>query len=612
MEDTKIHKYFVLKIYNPIIAAVKTYKSSNKIVKIGSSEECDLQIFLPSLLPIHIVVDFEKHKITAVGNNVHCDTVPVLQGTSVSFNNDSVVRVHSIFMVFLVVESLQKIDAYDAKITSVASRFKEYSPVLKITHNTDTLGNSIVDGRKAEEMKQQSENKQFLDNVYERELGDFSKTPPIHSSSKQVEKHEWKDKGNEATAKVVDKMAVERMMVGRTEEEIKKAFNIQPSPEMLEAAIHRKLENLQQEANNVLDGDINIPINKPRHPDLGEIAIDNDLLRQAEKDIKSAGQELTRDKVLEAEVNSLEKLKNNITDNIKEEIREEISYILQEEAKDHVEKAVEKCLQAPKFTQVISKSENETKDVPKGQTRKQEEKGLGPNELEVIKQEPNGEFVAKRKKMAEEQKPENILPFTNKTGKSLPRSESQNGKKEPKHTDSKELKKSGSKSKKQDQEEHGKDVEKKSGRQKADKKDDKMIKSSKPNKKKHNEEDVEGHDSQDEPRMTAKKSRDMKQDGSKDDKDAHTKSSRQKETKGNKGGTVVEKKPDNKKENKRSVKKSKDDTQDTKRFDKEKTNANVKSDRQRESTNKKTEDDKKNKKTSGRPTRKAAVASKKK
>lgn len=568
MEDTKTHKYFVLKIYNPIVAAVKTYKSSSKIVKIGSSEECDLQIFLPSLLPIHIVVDFEQQKITAVGNDVHCDTVPVLQGTSVSFSNDSVVRVHSIFMIFLVVESLQKVAAYDAKITSAASRFKEYSPVLKITHNADTLGNSIADECKKKEMKQQKENGQLLDSLYQKELGEFSKIPPIQSSAKHIERYQSEGKSADATARAMDKTTVEKMVIEKTAEEFKEAFDAQPSPEMLEAAIHKKLESLHQEANSVLDGDINIPINKPRHPDLGEIAIENDLLRQAESEIKST--ELTREKVLEAEVNSLEKLKNNITDNIKEDIRDEISQILQDEAKDHVEKAVEECLQAPKFAEVISKSVNEAKDVSKGQAQKQKERKLGPDELEVVEQNSSGEFVTKRTKMAKEQMPENTLPFTNKTGKSLPLPEDRTGNKEPERTGREKLNKNGSKS----------------------------------SKKKPDEKDV-----QKESKRPVKKNKDEK-GGDKNSRGSLMKADRQKEI--NEGKAKTEEKPGNQKKGARLNKKNRDSSQGTKKPSKEEKDTSMKPNRKKEPTEKKTEDDKKSTKASTRPIRRAAAASKKK
>lgn len=108
-------------------------------MKMGSSEECDLQIFLPSLLPVHIVVDFMESRVTAVGNDVHCNTIPVLPGNGITLNNDSTVRILRVFVIFLIMDALDEANIYDIKIEMAPPRLKEYSPALKIAHRVDSL-----------------------------------------------------------------------------------------------------------------------------------------------------------------------------------------------------------------------------------------------------------------------------------------------------------------------------------------------------------------------------------------------------------------------------------------------------------------------------------------
>lgn len=318
----------ILKIYNPIVSSVRTYRAKNTSVKIGSSEDCDLQIYLPSLLPIHIVVNFEDRKIAAMGNDVYCDTVPIIQGTTLQFSNDSIVRIHNIFMMFLSLESVENVEKYDDRILAASSRFKEYAPILKIAHKDSTMSSDINRDIKPESfdinqvsssMKELTNNNSvLLADSYKKELGEFSEMPHI------------------APSNMIDDNTVIKKVIEETEEEFKKEYNTAPSPTMLEAAIQKKIDVIDQEVKEILENDPNIHISKPHRPDLGAIAIENDVLMQAEAAIDRS----IADKVLEAEINSLEQLKNNITDNIKEEI----SQMIQEETREQVERAIKEQL----------------------------------------------------------------------------------------------------------------------------------------------------------------------------------------------------------------------------------------------------------------------------
>jgi len=343
-------RLYILKIYNPIIGAVKTYKCDSSVMKIGSGTNCGLQITLPSLRQVHITTDFEEQKITAGGNGVHCDRAPVPQGTSAVFTNDSIVRIHNLLMIFLVVDTLEGLEVYDERIIQAASRFKEYSPVLRIEHNKDALGSSICD-----EGALKKSNGDLLDNLYDKELGEFSQIAPIGISNTDAYE---RDETLLATNTVLEK----------TRKEFEDIYKVEPSPEVLEAAIHKKLDDIKDEVHEVLEGDVDISLTKKHHTDLGEIAVENDLLVQAEQGIHS---------VHDADMNSLEQLKNSITDNIKEEIREEITQMMQVEAKINVEREVEECLQNPKFVEVLAKTIQMSPNMTK-------EDGIENDEIEEL------------------------------------------------------------------------------------------------------------------------------------------------------------------------------------------------------------------------------------
>lgn len=342
---------FILKIYNPILSAVKTYKTKKNTIKIGSCKECDFQIFLPSLLTVHIVVDFMTRQITAVGNDVHCDTIHIAKGSSAEFTNDSIVRVHSIFMILLAIDnvddaSLEALEIYDEKIAAAASRFKEYSPVLQISPNTSTFENGIILGAE-----------------YEKGLGEFSKMPPITPLT------EMNEKGD-----VIDPA---RNLLEKAENDFMKEFNAKPTSEMLEAVINKKMEVIKNEIDDVINGNMNIPLAKPLYHDLGEIAIENEILRDAMNDIHDNED---KKEIVEAEITTLERLKNEITDTIKEEVREEISQMMQDEAKEQVVKAVEECLQMTKFTDAITVAVSEVNKSTEEITKPKDETVLDAEE----------------------------------------------------------------------------------------------------------------------------------------------------------------------------------------------------------------------------------------
>lgn len=337
MEKTEHTKLFILKIYNPVIGAVKTYRNDKRTVKIGSGSGCDLQIMLPSLRQVHITADFEDRKITAVGNNVHCDNVPLAPGTSTTFSNNSIIRIHSIFMMFFVVDNLEELSPYDEGIVQEASRFKEYSPVLRIEHNVDTLGSSI-----GEDGLLKRDNGDMIDRLYERELGEMSKIQPIKRDSADG----CPIPGTSmSTGEIHEPVVSGKTALDRAKIEFEEEYKVSPPPEVIEAVIHKKLDDIKEEVHEALVGDVNIAMAKKPQSDLGEIAIDNDLLVQAERE--------AQEEVLKADIDTLEQLKSSITDNIKEEIREEIAQIVKEEARSNVEREVEECLLNPKFVDVI-------------------------------------------------------------------------------------------------------------------------------------------------------------------------------------------------------------------------------------------------------------------
>lgn len=587
MVDNKLEKVYVLKLFNPIVAAVKTYNILKSVVKVGSNEECDLQIFLPSLLPVHIVVDFEEHKITAIGNDVHCDTIPIAPGSSSAFSNDSVIRIHGIFMIFLELNTIEESNSYDLKIEQAASRFKEYSPVLKISHRVDSLGNSILD-----DLNQTNENGTALNNMYENELGEFSKITPIEKKGMIAN-----------SAKIIEK----------TQEEFKDMFKTEPSPEIVEAVIHKKIENIQKEVNNVLEGDVNIPLNKVNHPDLGEMAIENDLLRQAEKEIESnsnnsIANNSSGDKIAEADINSLEILKNTITDNIKEEFREEIAQMIQEEAKDHVERAVEECLKSQKFAYVIGRSVEENKNDNK-------EGEIKSNEILTPENDSAGNFEVKRQKLQPK------FAQTDQTGQLLEadnKKENEDDKREDmkEEADVKDAKKKDMKeetnfkdAKKDDMKEdpniedkkkekvNKKDIEVDTKDEKKEKEDKKDTKAS---KKASNESNKEKKDKEDDVKKAKKENKETKKTSNESTEDKEldvseqkdeNKSDSKKKTRSNKKAIDE---PEQKQEKKTNLKNKK--TAESKVDESKKTNAK----------SKKKEDEGK-----GRPKRKASVKTKK-
>lgn len=221
----------LIKIFNPILAAVKTYRTSAQVVKIGSGDSADLQIFLPSLQTEHIIVNLDEQKVMAVGNDVHCDAVPLPPGSSQHFNNDSVIRIHSIFMGFYKPGGAFNSSAYDKNLISAASRYREFSPIFKIVHcNCQDNDDLDVEGSMAiGDSERHLQASETITSFYEREVGHVSSVPPIESPM-----GEFLDQSSLSPAS----KAIEA-----TRKEFEEIYRTKPSDKILEAAIERKLED---------------------------------------------------------------------------------------------------------------------------------------------------------------------------------------------------------------------------------------------------------------------------------------------------------------------------------------------------------------------------------
>lgn len=328
----------LIKIFNPVLAAVKTYRCSTQVIKIGSGDSVDLQIFLPSLQAEHIVVDLDEQKVTAIGNDVHCNTAPLSPGSSSHFNNDSVIRIHNIFMGFYKPNDTFSSSACDKKLILAASQYKEFSPVFRIVHckcqdGDDFIENGIVTG----DSEIQTQTSSAMSSLYEKEVGDVFAMPSILPEDSQ-------------------NLSPSSKAIEGTRKEFEEVYHVKPSDEILEAAIEKKIEAVSEKTIEVLEGTVDIPLVRQTHGDLGAMAIDNSILQKAKTEIQEGAD---RDRILEAEINSVDMLKNRITDNIKDEMRESISKVVQEEVQDKVDTAVKECIQSSKITDAIAEQVTE-------------------------------------------------------------------------------------------------------------------------------------------------------------------------------------------------------------------------------------------------------------
>lgn len=330
------NKLYVIKTTNPITFNIMTYKGHKPIISVGSDDTCDLILSLPSIAPIHLIVNYLEKKVKAIGNDVHCDTITLLPDNTMNFTNKSLLSIHNIFMMFLFVEenedSLKEMEECDVKLRIAASKYTHYSPYLKIAHSNDHKEfNMPADFQRNAEM-----NREDLDEKYKKELGDFSEMPLLAHMTGSTESN-----------------ALINPIIKKTEEELEALT----TPNAVAAVINSQIADVEDNIHKAIDGVQDIGVIREILPDLGREAITNEMLQEAKKELETnAMNDNERNKILEAEIKSIEDLKSSITDSMKEEFRSTISTIIQEETKDQVEREVEKCFQESKFTQFVAET----------------------------------------------------------------------------------------------------------------------------------------------------------------------------------------------------------------------------------------------------------------
>ncbi|KAI5170051.1 hypothetical protein PAEPH01_1209 [Pancytospora epiphaga] len=128
--DNNIDK--ILRIYNPTLKTVETYRCSAQYATLGSGRLADISVDLPSLEWEHLRIDFDSRKIAVIGSGVSVDGQNVPQGTEISVTNDSIIRVHS--LVLSVLDTAGNPTYYNEKILEEGIKNPRPVPSVGISH----------------------------------------------------------------------------------------------------------------------------------------------------------------------------------------------------------------------------------------------------------------------------------------------------------------------------------------------------------------------------------------------------------------------------------------------------------------------------------------------
>lgn len=337
--NPEVNETYLIKTSNPVTGTIMTYKTSKKTILVGSDSSCELIVSLPSIAPVHLIVNFFEKKIKAVGNDVRVDYTAISSDNFASFNNNSLISIHNIFFMFLSIDERSDIlaEAKEAenKLVSACSKYAQYSPYLKIIPSTQDISLAPEYDRNIQT------NRQGLASLYKKEMGEFSEMPPLTHMEAQ-------DTANP--------------VIKRVEEQFEQKYDSMPNSKTIAAVIDSEISDVKDNIQKAIDGITDIKVVKEEIPDLGRSAIQNEILNEALKEVETKEDKSIpspiedQNKILEAELKSMDDLRNSITDKIKEEFRSAISDMVQEETKEYVGKEVERCFQEPKFTQFVSET----------------------------------------------------------------------------------------------------------------------------------------------------------------------------------------------------------------------------------------------------------------
>ena len=331
---------YLIKTTNPVISNLMTYKTYKPVILIGSDSSCELILSLPSISAVHLIVDFQEKKLKAIGNDVRCDYISVAPESTISFTNKSLISIHNIFFMFLSIadnnDIMAEVKESEQKLLNASSKYTYYSPYLRITPSNESMA-----AAPEYDLNIQS-NREGMVEKYKKEMGEFSEMPPL------TQMHDY---------------GMTNPIVKKVEEDFENRFDTTAPPSAVAAVIQSQLINVKENVQKAIDGITDIGVVREEIPDLGKSAIENEILKEAKKEVDQAEKasemrfhQDERNKLLEAELKSIDDLRTSITDSIKEEFRSTISDLIQEETKEHVGKEVERCFQEPKFTQFVSET----------------------------------------------------------------------------------------------------------------------------------------------------------------------------------------------------------------------------------------------------------------
>lgn len=332
----------IIRIYNPNLDIVNTFRSCAQQVSIGSGTQADLQLTLPSLEWEHLLVDF-KGAVTALGSDVFVDGMPLPKNATAAITDESLVRVHSIVL-GIYTGGGDRVQRVSHILAEGRKALLRPLPHLKISHcgctiqeelgPLDEAAPSIAGAMPAVVMAES-----FVDGdmatAYASLAGPIAGLDPADNCKRM------KYNMPEDTADLT------RQVINETKEEIMNDLNLEPKLDVVEAYITRKIDNINGDINDVINKTPDISIRKQENHDLGKIVIEKDLLETAKSEIASA---ITEDDA------TLDAFKRNISDNIKEEMRETMNVLVQDEVKETIDGAVSACLRNPSITDAIAET----------------------------------------------------------------------------------------------------------------------------------------------------------------------------------------------------------------------------------------------------------------
>lgn len=362
--NTSLPPSRVIRIFNPNLRVVRAYQCKNQTVTVGSGALADIRIALPSLEWVHMQINFDDKTFTALGHDIFLDGTPVPLNETRSFTDSSLVRLHTLVMGFYasLADGLNR----NEQIFNEGMKYDKLLPHLEITCtgcSVDEDGSrQLAPSSPALQPQAKAPGMPIDTNFNDDKISEqLDKQFVEHQNriSSIISESYCKATGSIEDLEPVSKASdITNHLIEETKQEIKEDLKVEPQLNIVEAYINRKIENINEDIDGVINKDPNITLMRQESFDLGRIVLEKDLLESAKNEVhneikneiertaKEEAKSTEKEQIVQAEADlvSLDLFKKSITDNIKEEMREAMIGIVQEEVKEVIGAAVNECL----------------------------------------------------------------------------------------------------------------------------------------------------------------------------------------------------------------------------------------------------------------------------